>query len=153
MQPAAAWCQSAAVTLTEAAATTIAYVNGGGFSIVSDGSLRYEGPLNAVVPVDSVDRARIVINDVVLLDGVPLAVQELVERGESRANTLSPELVNASVELSGRSAVALGIGGRVPTYVELGGTLETQRTVVVSGQSFSIFPDFEPSVFNRSILP
>lgn len=151
--PAAAWSQSAAVTLTEAVATNAAYVNGGGFAIVSDGSLRYEGPLNAVLPLPTVDSARIVINDVVLIDGVPLAVQDLVERGESRANTLSPELVNARVDLSGRNAIALGMGGQVPTYVELGGSLESRRSVVVSGQSFSIFADFAPSVFNRTIVP
>lgn len=153
MHPAAAWSQSAAVTLTEAVGTNITDVNGGGFSIVSDGSLRHQGPLNAVVPIDSVDRARIVINDVVLMNGVPLAVQEQVESGERRANTLSPDLVNASMDLGDQNNVAVGIGGQVPTYVKLGGILESQRSVVMSGQSFTTFPDNKPSVFSRSILP
>lgn len=151
--PRAALAQSAAVSLTEAVATNIAYVNGGGFSLVSDGGFRYEGPINIVAPIESVDAVRIVINDQTLIDGVPQAIQDLVESGESRANSLSPELVRARVELSDQRGLVLGIGGQIATYVELGGILEKQRTVVVGGQSLSIFPDLEPSVFNRPIAP
>lgn len=144
--------QSATVSEIQAVSSNITTVNGGGFSIVNDGSLIYGGPLNAITPLAEVTGARVVLNDVVLLDGVPAEVQALVDNGSARSNGLSPELVQARIDVSGRDTVMLGIGGRLPMPTALGGSIETLRTVQVSGESLSVFPDFLPSVFDRSLL-
>lgn len=147
-----ALAQSATVTEIQAISNNITSVNGGGFSIVNDGSLIYGGPLNAITTLAEVTGARVVLNDVVLLDGVPAEVQALVDNGSARSNALSPELVQARIDVSGRDKVMLGIGGRLPMPTAIGGSIESLRTVQVSGESFSVFPDFLPSVFDRSLL-
>lgn len=147
-----AHAQSATVSEIQAVSTNVTLVNGGGFSIVSDGSLMYDGPLNAITPLQGLIGARVVLNDVVLLDGVPAEAQALVDSGRARSNSLSAELVRARIDVSGSDTVMLGIGGRVPMPTAIGGSIETLRTVQVSGQSMSVFPDLLPSVFNRNAV-
>jgi hypothetical protein len=151
---AVAHAQSASMTEIQAVSSNVTMVNGGGFAIVSDGSLLYDGPLNAITPLAAVNGARVVLNDVVVLDGVPAELQALVDSGRARSNGLSPELVSARVDVTQRDSVMLGIGGRVPMPTAIGGSLESLRIEQVSGQSFSVFPDLQPSVFNRNaVLP
>jgi hypothetical protein len=151
---AVAHAQSATVSEIQAVSTNVTMVNGGGFAIVSDGGLIYDGPLNAITPLAAVTGARVVLNDVVVLDGVPAEVQALVDSGRARSNALSPELVSARIDVTQRDSVMLGIGGRVPMPTAIGGSLESLRIEQVSGQSFSVFPDLQPSVFNRNaVLP
>jgi len=149
-----AHAQSASVSEIQAVSTNVTMVNGGGFSIVSDGSLIYDGPLNAITPLAAVTGARVVLNDVVVLDGVPAEVQALVDSGRARSNSLSPELVRARIDVTQRDTVMLGIGGRVPMPTAIGGSMESLRIEQVSGQSLSVFNDLQPSVFNRNaVLP
>jgi hypothetical protein len=145
-----AWAQSARVTDIQAVSTNVTSVNGGGFSIVSDGGLSYEGPLNAITPLDSAIGVRIVINDQVLLDGVPPEVQALVDSGRARINSLSPELVGARINVTTADTVMLGIGGRLPIPIAIGGSVQSLRSELVDGQSMSVFPSLFPSVFNPS---
>jgi PBP1b-binding outer membrane lipoprotein LpoB len=147
-----ALAQAASVTDIQAISTNVTSVNGGGFSIVSNGGLSYDGPLNAITPLDNAIGVRIEINDQVLLDGVPAEVQALVDSGRARSNSLSPELEKARLDVSAANTVSLGIGGRVPMPIAIGGSLESLRIVQVDGQSWSVFPDLQPSVFNRSSL-
>lgn len=146
------WAQSARVTDIQASSTNVTSVNGGGFSIVSNGGLSYDGPLNAITPLDSAIGVKIVINDQVLLDGVPAEVQALVDSSRARINRLSPELVGARINVTAAGTVMLGIGGRLPMPIAIGGSVESLRSVQVDGQSWSVFPDLQPSVFNRSSL-
>lgn len=145
-----AWAQSARVTDIQAVSTNVTSVNGGGFSIVSDGGLSYDGPLNAITPLDSAIGVRIVINDQVLLDGVPAEVQALVDSGRARINSLSPELVGARINVTTADTVMLGIGGRLPMPITIGGSVQSLRSELVDGQSMSVFPSLFPSVFNPS---
>ena len=147
-----AWAQSARVTDIQATSTNVTSVNGGGFSIVSDGGLSYDGPLNAITPLDSAIGVRIVINDQVLLDGVPAEVQALVDRGRARLNSLSPELVGARINVTSADTVMLGIGGRLPIPIAIGGSTQSLRSVQVEGQSMSVFPGLQNSVFNSNSL-
>jgi hypothetical protein len=147
-----AWAQAASVTDIQAFSTNVTTVNGGGFSIVSDGGLSYGGPLNTITPLDTPIGVRIVINDQVLLDGVPAEVQALVDSGRARSNSLSPELEKARLDVSSANTVSLGIGGRVPMPIAIGGSLESLRIIQVDGQSMSVFPDLQPSVFSRNSL-
>jgi len=147
-----AWAQSARVTDIQATSTNVTSVNGGGFSIVSDGGLSYDGPLNAITPLDSAIGVRIVINDQVLLDGVPAEVQALVDRGRARINSLSSELVGARINVTAADTVMLGIGGRLPIPIAIGGSAQSLRSVQVDGQSMSVFPGLQNSVFNSNSL-
>ena len=147
-----AWAQSAQVTDIQAISTNVTSVNGGGFSIVSDGGLSYDGPLNAITPLDSAIGVRIVINDQVLLDGVPVEVQALVDSGRARINSLSPELVGARINVTAADTVMLGMGGRLPMPITIGGSVQSLRSEQVDGQSMSVFGGLFPSVFNRSNL-
>lgn len=147
-----AWAQAASVTDIQAVSTNVTSVNGGGFSIVNNGGLSYEGPLNAITPLDSAVGVRIVINDQVLLDGVPAEVQALVDNGRARINSLSPELVGARLNVTATDTTMLGIGGRLPGPIAIGGSIESLRSVQVDGQSLSVFPDLQPSVFSRNSL-
>ncbi|MCP9778146.1 hypothetical protein [Cyanobium sp. Tous-M-B4] len=147
-----AWAQSARVTDIQAISTNVTSVNGGGFSIVSDGGLSYNGALNAITPLDSAIGVRIVINDQVLLDGVPAEVQALVDSGRARINSLSPELVGARINVTAADTVLLGIGGRLPMPIAIGGSVQSLRSEQVDGQSMSVFPGLFPSVFNSSSL-
>jgi len=147
-----AWAQAASVTDIQAVSTNVTTVNGGGFSIVSDGGLSYGGPLNAITPLDTPIGVRIVINDQLLLDGVPAAVQAQVDEGRARINSLSPELVGARLNVTAAGTAMLGIGGRLPIPIAIGGSIESLRSVQVDGQSLSVFPDLQPSVFSRNSL-
>jgi hypothetical protein len=146
------WAQSAQVTDIQASSINLAFVNGGGFSILSNGGLSYDGPLNAITPLDSVIGARIVINDQVLLDGVPAEVQSLVDSGRARLSILNPELFGARINVTAADTVMLGIGGRLPMPIAIGGSIQSLRSGQVEGQSMSVFPDLFPSVFNLSSL-
>ena len=145
-----AWAQSARVTDIQAVSTNVTSVNGGGFSIVSDGGLSYDGPLNAITPLDSAIGVRIVINDQVLLDGVPAEVQAVVDSGRARINSLNPELVGARINVKAADTVMLGIGGRLPMPIAIGGSVQSLRSEQVDGQSMSVFTGLFPSVFNRN---
>ena len=147
-----AWAQAASVTDIQAVSTNVTTVNGGGFSIVSDGGLSYGGPLNAITPLDTPIGVRIVINDQLLLDGVPAAVQAQVDEGRARINSLSPELVEGRLNVTAAGTAMLGIGGRLPGPIAIGGSIESLRSVQVDGQSLSVFPDLQPSVFSRNSL-
>jgi hypothetical protein len=147
-----AWAQSARVTDIQAISTNVTSVNGGGFSIVSNGGLSYDGPLNAITPLDSAIDVRIVINDQVLLDGVPAEVQALVDSGRARLNSLNPELVGARINVMAADTVMLGIGGRLPMPIAIGGSIQSLRSEQADSQSMSVFPDLFPSVFNPSSL-
>jgi hypothetical protein len=147
-----AWAQSARVTDIQAVSTNVTSVNGGGFSIVSDGGLSFDGPLNAITPLDTAIGVRIVINDQVLLDGVPAEVQAVVDSGRARINSLSPELVGARLNVTAADTVMLGIGGRLPMPIAIGGSVQSLRSEQVDGQSLSVFPSLFPSVFNSSSL-
>ena len=147
-----AWDQAASVTDIQAVSTNVTTVNGGGFSIVSDGGLSYGGPLNAITPLDTPIGVRIVINDQILLDGVPAAVQAQVDEGRARINSLSPELVEGRLNVTAAGTAMLGIGGRLPGPIAIGGSIESLRSVQVDGQSLSVFPDLQPSVFSRNSL-
>lgn len=146
------WAQSVQVTDIQATSTNMTYVNGGGFSIMSDGGLSYGGPINAITPLDTAMAVRLVINDQVLLDGVPAAAQALVDSGLGRINSLSPELGAARMDVAVADRVSLGIGGHVPMPIAIGGRIESLRSVQMDGQSWSVFPDLQPSVFNRSVV-
>ena len=147
-----AWAQSARVTEIQAISTNVTSVNGGGFSIVSDGGLSYDGPLNAIAPLDSAIGVRIVINDQVLIDGVPAEMQALVDSGRARINSLSPELVGARLNVTANETAMVGIVGRLPIPITIGGNVQSPRSEQVDGQSMSVFPDLFPSVFNPSRL-
>ena len=147
-----AWAQAASVTDIQAVSTNVTTVNGGGFSIVSDGGLSYSGPLNAITPLDSPIGVRIVINDQVLLDGVPVELQALADSGRARLNSLSPELVGALINVTAADTVMLGIGGRLPIPIAIGGSTQSLRSVQVEGQSMSVFPGLQNSVFNSNSL-
>lgn len=147
-----AWAQSARVTDIRATSTNVTSVNGGGFSIVNNGGLSYDGPLNAITPLDSAIGVRIVINDQVLLDGVPAEVQGLVDSGRARLSILSPELVGARINVTAADTVMLGIGGRLPMPIAIGGSIQSLRSVQVEGQSMSVFPGLQNSVFNSNSL-
>ena len=145
-----AWAQSARVTDIQAVSTNVTSVNGGGFSIVSDGGLSFDGPLNAITPLDTAIGVRIVINDQVLLDGVPAEVQALVDSGRARINNLNPELVGARINVKAADTVMIGIGGRLPMPIAIGGSIQSLSSEQVDGQSMSVFPNLFPSVFNRN---
>ena len=145
-----AWAQSARVTDIQAVSTNVTSVNGGGFSIVNNGGLTYDGPLNAITPLDSAIGVRIVINDQVLIDGVPAEVQAVVDSGRARINSLSPELVGARLNVNSTDTAMLGIGGRLPMPIAIGGSVQSLRSEQVDGQSMSVFTGLFPSVFNRN---
>jgi hypothetical protein len=147
-----AWAQSARVTDIQAISTNVTSVNGGGFSIVNNGGLSYGGPLNAITPLDSAIGVRIMINDQVLFDGVPAEVQGLVDSGRARLSILSPELVGARINVTAADTVMLGIGGRLPIPMAIGGSIQSLRSVQVEGQSMSVFPGLQNSVFNSNSL-
>ena len=142
--------QSARVTDIQAISTNVTSVNGGGFSIVNNGGLTYDGPLNAITPLDSAIGVRIVINDQVLLDGVPAEVQALVDSGRARINNLNPELVGARINVKAADTVMIGIGGRLPMPIAIGGSIQSLSSEQVDGQSMSVFTGLFPSVFNRN---
>jgi hypothetical protein len=46
--------------------------------------------------------------------------------------------------------VMLGIGGRLPMPIAIGGSVQSLRSEQVDGQSMSVFTGLFPSVFNRN---
>ena len=142
-------------TVTDVVSTNVntTFFNGSGFSITNNGSqLNYSGPLNSISTESGVPTVQVTINGETLINGVPGGVSESIPNGTVRVNTLSPQLEAATLEIGGTSgSVSLGIGGLVPTYTAAGGSILTRRSETADGQTFSIFPSLQPSVFSRDL--
>lgn len=142
-------------TVTDVVSTNVntTFFSGSGFSITNNGSqLNYSGPLNSISNESVNPTVRVTINGETLINGVPDGVSESIPNGTVRVNTLSPQLEAATLEIGGTSrSVSLGIGGTVPTYTAAGGSILTRRTETADGQTFSIFPSLQPSVFSRDL--
>jgi hypothetical protein len=76
----------------------------------------------------------------------------LVDSGRARLSILSPELVGARINVTAADTVMLGIGGRLPMPIAIGGSIQSLRSVQVEGQSMSVFPGLQPSLFNSNSL-
>jgi len=142
-------------TVTDVVSTTVnsTFFNGAGFSITNNGSrLNYDGPLNAISNESGIPTVQVTINGETLINGVPGGVAESIPNETIRVNSLSPQLEAATLEISGsKGSVSLQIGGTVPTYTAAGGAILTRRTETADGQTLSIFPSLQPSVFNRDL--
>ena len=142
-------------TVTDVVSTNVntTFFNGSGFSITNNGSrLNYDGPLNSISNESVNPTVQVTINGETLINGVPGGVSESIPNGTVRVNTLSPQLEAATLEIGGSSgSVSLGIGGTVPAYTAAGGSILTRRTETADGQTFSIFPSLQPSVFSRDL--
>ena len=142
-------------TVTDIVSTNVnsTFFNGSGFSITNNGSrLIYDGPLNSITDQSVNPILQITINGETLINGVPAGVRESIPNGTVRVNTLSPQLENARLDVgSANGSVSLGIGGLLPTYTAAGGSILTRRTETADGQTFSIFPNLQPSVFGRDL--
>jgi hypothetical protein len=114
--------------------------------------LNYSGPLNSISNESVNPTVQVTINGETLINGVPGGVSKSIPNGTVRVNTLSPQLEAATLEIGGTSgSVSLGIGGTVPAYTAAGGSILTRRTETADGQTFSIFPSLQPSVFSRDL--
>jgi hypothetical protein len=142
-------------TVTDVVSTNVnaTFFNGSGFSIANNGSrLNYDGPLNSVSDQSVNPTVQLTINGETLINGVPVGVAESIPNGTVRVNTLSPQLENARLVVGGSNdSVSLSIGGIVPAYTAAGGSILRRRTETADGQTFSIFPSLQPSVFNRDL--
>ena len=142
-------------TVTDVVSTNVntTFFNGSGFSITNNGSrLNYSGPLNAISNESGIPTVQVTINGESLINGVPGGVSESIPNGTIRVNTLSPQLENARLDIGGSNgSVSLQIGGTIPTYTAAGGSILTRRTETADGQTFSIFPSLQPSVFSRDL--
>ena len=142
-------------TVTDIVSTTVntTFFSGSGFSITNNGSqLNYSGPLNSISNESVNPTVQVTINGETLINGVPSGVSESIPNGTIRVNTLSPMLEAATLDISGSGgSVSLGIGGIVPAYTAAGGSIQTRRTETADGQTFSIFPSLQPSVFGRDL--
>ena len=142
-------------TVTDVVSTSVntTFFNGSGFSITNNGSrLNYDGPLNSISNESGIPTVQVTINGETLINGVPSGVSESIPNGTIRVNTLSPMLEAATLDISGsRGSVSLGIGGIVPAYTAAGGSILTRSTETADGQTFSIFPSLQPSVFSRDL--
>ena len=77
-------------------------------------------------------------------------MQALVDSGRARINNLNPELVGARINVKAADTVMIGIGGRLPMPIAIGGSIQSLSSEQVDGQSMSVFPNLFPSVFNRN---
>ena len=141
--------------MTDVVSTNVnaTFYNGSGFSITNNGSnLVYDGPLNSISNQSVNPTLQVTINGETLINGIPDGVAESIPTGTVRINTLSPQLEEARLEISdSKGRVSLGIGGIVPTYTAAGGAILRRRTETADGQTFSIFPNLQPSVFSREL--
>ena len=130
------------------------FFNGSGLSITNNGSrLIYDGPLNSVSDQSVNPTLQVTINGESLIDGVPAGVAESLPGGILRVNTHSPQLEKAKLEIpSAKESVSLGIGGTVPSYTEAGGSIFKRRSEIGNEQTFSIFPNLQPSVFTSGLF-
>jgi hypothetical protein len=147
--------QAQTSTVTDIVSTNVnsTFFNGSGFSITNNGSrLTYDGALNSISNQSINPTLQVTINGESLINGVPTGVAESIPSGTVRINTLSPQLENARLDIgSSNGSVSLGIGGLVPTYTAAGGSILVRRTETADGQTFSIFPSLQPSVFGRDL--
>jgi hypothetical protein len=60
--------------------------------------------------------------------------------------------VGARINVTAADTVMLGIGGRLPIPIAIGGSTQSLRSVQVEGQSMSVFPGLQNSVFNSNSL-
>ena len=142
-------------TATDVVSTNVntTFFSGSGFSITNNGSrLNYDGPLNSISYESGIPTVQVTINGQTLINGVPGGVSDSIPNGTIRVNTLSPQLETATLDIGGsRGSVSLGIGGLVPAYTAAGGSILSRQTETADGQTFSIFPSLQPSVFSRDL--
>jgi len=129
------------------------FSNSSGLSITNNGSpLNYQGPLNSVTNQSANPTLQVTISGETLINGVPNGVAEIIPSGTIRVNSLSPQLESATLDVSGsKGSVSLGIGGTVPSFTAAGGAILIRRSETGVQQTFSIFPNLQPSVFNSEL--
>ena len=154
--PSALQVAAQTTTATDVVSTSFnsTFFNGSGLSITNNGSrLIYDGPLNSVSDQSVNPTLQVTINGQSLINGVPAGVAESLPGGTIRVNTLSPQLETAKLEIvSPKESVSLGIGGTVPSYTAAGGSILNRRSETVNLQTFSIFPNLQPSVFTSGLF-
>ena len=142
-------------TVTDVVSTSLnsTFSNSSGLSITNNGSpLNYQGPLNSVTNQSVNPTLQVTISGETLINDVPNGVAEFIPSGTIRVNSLSPQLESATLDVSGsKGSVSLGIGGTVPSFTAAGGAILIRRSETGVQQTFSIFPNLQPSVFNRDL--
>lgn len=144
----AQWAAASSVSLRGLNAT---YANGAGFSIFTTGDVDYSGPLNTaksgVVPPSVAIR----LNGETVFEGdLPGVAGALPENAVYPR--LSPRLRQAQSAVGGDSSaddpsvLKSGLGETLPLFVELGASLVELTLESVDGQSFSVYPRFNPSL-------
>lgn len=143
-------------TVSDALSTSLnsTFSNSSGLSITNNGSpLNYQGPLNSVTNQSVNPTLQVTINGETLINGVPNGVAESIPSGTIRVNSLSPQLESATLDVSGsKGSVSLGIGGTVPSFTAAGGAILIRRSETGVQQTFSIFPNLQPSVFTSGLF-
>ena len=143
-RPAAA--QWAAASQVNGRNLNTTYFNGSGFTFFANGVVNYTGPLNEVDRGQVPPTLSLVLNDEVFADGgVVSRVADALPESTAYPR-LSPQLAEAEVAVGANSLLKVGLGETLPLFVELGSSLVEVTLESVDGQSFSVYPNFRPSV-------
>lgn len=147
--PASVYAQTATVIESTTTKQSYTFANASGFSITNNGTMAYDGPLNQLTgsPCCSsatltVDGESILISPQVFERDTELAAKE--EGGNTLSTQLSEAVIPARPGVNNISLQYTVIVGGV-TAVGRSDSFSTQEKV--DGQSLSIFPQFQPSVF------
>ena len=142
--------------MTDVVSTSLnsTFSNSSGLSITNNGSpLSYQGPLNSITNQSVNPTLQVIISGETLINDVPNGVAEFIPSGTIQVNSLSPQLESATLDVSGsKGSVSLGIGGTVPSFTAAGGAILIRRSEKGVQQTFSIFPNLQPSVFTSGLF-
>jgi hypothetical protein len=147
--PAGVRAQTATVIESTTSKQSYTFANTSGFSITNNGTMAYNGPLNQLSGSPCCISATLTVNGESILISPQVYERDtgLVAKTEG-GNTLSTQLSEAVIP------VRPGVNNIALQYpVVIGGVTRVGRSdsftiqEKVDGQSLSIFPQFQPSVF------
>jgi hypothetical protein len=141
--------QSATVIETTKQSQSYTFSNAAGFSITNNGTLSYPGPLNQLTGSPCCSSATLNV------DGQAIVVTPSTFEADTGlkanlvgGNTLSSQLANSTMNnSSGTNQLSIQYDVVIGGVTRVGASSSYSIQEKVDGQSMSIFPKFQPSVF------
>lgn len=124
---------------------SLSYFNGSGITFFANGVVDYAGPLNTVDQGQVPPTLSLVLNGETFASGIVSEVADALPTSTAYPR-LSPQLEEASVAVGENSLLKVGLGEALPLYVKVGASRVQLTQESVDGQSFSVYPSFQPSL-------
>jgi hypothetical protein len=147
--PLAAAAQTATVIESTSSKQAYTFSNSSGFSITNNGTMVYDGPLNQLTGAPCCNSATLTVNgESIKVSSDDFSRDTRLSPSQGEGNTLSSRLSDAVIPAKPTvNRIDLQYSITVGGVTRLSASESRSIQEKVDAQSFSIFPQFSPSVF------